>query len=242
MSSLFRRRDTVTLFEHCAAVRAQTRFEILVVEDHPMMVRSITASLEALHPAALASGSIVIAGSLLQARKRFLRREPPALIITDLQLPDSRGLDTLRALLAVAPGIPIIVFSAVDEKSTEQAALDLGAWAFVSKSALPQNFAEKVRPLLAGLNQVSEPVHSAPTPANSGKTSHPVALLTERQRTVLAEVASGYRDREIALRMNIGAQTVRTHLNGIFQRLGVQNRTQASAQYIAWAKAHDALD
>jgi DNA-binding NarL/FixJ family response regulator len=55
---------------------------------------------------------------------------------------------------------------------------------------------------------------------------------------VLAETASGYRDREIALRLKIGEQTVRTHLSVIFQRLGVQNRTQASMHYMAWAKAH----
>lgn len=242
MSSLFRRRDAVSSPEHCAAVHAQARFDILVVEDHPLMVHSIAASLEALLPDGDASGRIVNAGSLLQARKRFLRREPPALIITDLQLPDSRGLDTLRALLALAPGVPIIVFSAVGEMSTEQAALNLGAQAFVSKSALPQNFAQKVRPFLVGLSSVSKLDLSASLRASAGEAQHPVALLTERQRAVLAEVASGYRDREIALRMNIGAQTVRTHLNGIFQRLGVQNRTQASSQYIAWAKAHGALD
>lgn len=220
------------------AAVAQLPFEILIIEDHPMMIRSITASLEAaVHPDAHAQGSVVTVGSLVQARKRFLRREPPALIVTDLNLPDSRGLCTLRVLRALAPDVPIVVFSAADEKTTEQNALDLGARAFVSKSALPRHFAQKIRPLLANL--VPRPTMPVPTPGVARGTCHPIERLTERQRAVLAEAASGYRDREIALRMKIGEQTVRTHLSAIFQRLGVQNRTQASMHYMDWAKAHD---
>ncbi|MDO8777842.1 MAG: response regulator transcription factor [Burkholderiaceae bacterium] len=216
-------------------------FEILIVEDHPMMIRSITASLEALQPDAHKSGRIVTVGSLEQAKKRLLRRVKPGLVISDLNLPDSTGLDTLRALRVVAPNVPVVVFSAVDDESTEQAALDLGAQAFVSKSALPQNFAQKIRPFLLCLEHAREPGHVAPALAVAGETQHPVSMLTERQRTVLAEVSNGYCNSEIALRLKIGEQTVRTHLAGIFQRLGVQNRTQASIQYAAWAKEHDLL-
>lgn len=212
-------------------------FEILIVEDHPMMIRSITASLEALHPDGPLSGRIVTVGSLAQARKRLLRRMQPGLVISDLNLPDSAGLDTLRALRAAAPGIPIIVFSAVDDESTEQTALDMGAQAFVSKSALPQNFSRKIRPFLHRPEKAGHADEFTSAQAHAGETPHPVSLLTERQRAVLAEVAGGYSDREIALRLKIGEQTVRTHLAGIFQRLGVQNRTQASIQYAAWAKA-----
>ena len=128
-----------------------SHFDILIVEDHPMMIRSITASLAVLHPQAHADCGVVIVGSLMQAKKRLLRRrEPPSLVIADLNLPDSRGLATLRALREVAPGIAIVVFSASDDKSTEQAALDLGAQAFISKSALPQNFVQKLQPFLPG--------------------------------------------------------------------------------------------
>lgn len=216
---------------------APAPLDILVIEDHPMMIRSITASLQALHPDVQANASVVTVGSLVQARKRLLRREPPALIITDLNLPDTRGLDTLRALRALAPDIPLIVFSAADERTTEQAARELGASAFVSKSALPQSFAQSIRPFLAHLM----PPARAAEHARAGGVPDPIGQLTERQRAVLAEAASGYRDREIALRLKIGEQTVRTHLTVIFQRLGVQNRTQASMHYMAWAKAHDGV-
>lgn len=213
-------------------------FEILVVEDHPMMIRSITASLAVLNPQSHAASCVVIVGSLTQAKKRLLlRREPPGLVIADLNLPDSRGLATLRALREAASGTVIVVFSACDDRSIERAALDLGAHAFISKSALPQSFVQKIRPFLPW----GDPGLSVFLPVGVREAPHPVDLLTQRQRSVLAEVANGYRNREIALRLRIGEQTVSTHLTTIFQRLGVQNRTQASMQYLAWAKAHGML-
>ncbi|MDR7096703.1 response regulator transcription factor [Hydrogenophaga laconesensis] len=220
-----------------SAAAASAPFEILVIEDHPMMIHSIHASVQALRPDVHANAGVMTVCTLAQARKRFLRRDPPALIITDLNLPDSRGLDTLRTLRALAPGVPVIVFSAADERTTERAALELGAGAFVSKSALPQRFLQKIRPFLMNHMPATAPAASA----GACHAPHPIEQLTERQRTVLAEAAAGHRDREIALRMKIGEQTVRTHLSVIYQRLGVQNRTQASMQYMAWAKAHDVV-
>lgn len=215
-----------------------TPFEILIVEDHPMMIRSITNSLEVLHLRAQVGCSVMVVSTMRQARKRLQGREPPSLIISDLHLPDSRGLGTLHALLVEAPGTPIVVFSACDDKSTERAALALGARAFVSKSALAQDFVQKIRPFLTML----EPGVGADSPqALPCEPPHPVALLTDRQREVLMEVAHGYRDREIALRLKIGPETVRSHLNAVFHHLGVQNRTQASSVYVAWAKNNGLL-
>lgn len=228
--------------QHSSPACKPPPFDILIVEDHPMMIRSIAASLEVLQPQAYAGRSVMIVGSLMQARKRLEGREPPGLLIADLHLPDSRGLATLRALRGMAPTVAIVVFSASDDKSTEQAVLDLGAKAFISKSALPQSFVQKIVPFLQGVTSLGDARRSALATAHAREMPHPVDLLTERQRAVLAEAANGYRNREIALRLKIGEQTVRTHLNTIFQRLGVQNRTQASMQYMAWTKAHGALD
>lgn len=215
--------------------------EILVVEDHPLMASSITASLQTLQPTSSVLARVVVATSLAQAKKRLLRRIQPSLVITDLNLPDSAGLDTLRALRLAAATTPIVVFSVVDDKATEQAVLDLGAEAFISKSSLPQNFLLKIKPYLAAFGNGRASGHLTSVDRVATAVTHPLALLTERQRVVLAEVANGYSNREIALRLKIGEQTVHTHLTDVFQRLGVQNRTQASLQYVAWITEHGTL-
>lgn len=211
---------------------------ILVVEDHPMMVRSITASLETLHPSGHPGRRILTVGSLAQAKRSLLRPARPDLVIADLNLPDSAGLDTLSALVTAAPGVPIIVFSATDDKTTAQAVLEMGARAFVPKSAMPQNFAQQIRPYLVALSQFDGSNPRASIDTAVIEALHPIELLSDRQREVLIEVAQGYKDNEIATRLNVSLPTVRSHLMAIFERLGVKNRTQASMKYIAWAKAN----
>lgn len=216
-------------------------FEVLVVEDHPLMANSITTSLQTLQSASSVLVRVMVATSLAQAKKRLLRRIQPRLVITDLNLPDSVGLDTLRALRVAAAKIPIVVFSVVDDKATEQAVLDQGAEAFISKSSLPQSFVQKIKPYFAAFDSFRSPGNSASGHGVAVAVTHPLSLLTERQRVVLAEVANGYSNREIALRLKIGEQTVHTHLTDVFQRMGVQNRTQASLQYVSWITEHGVL-
>lgn len=204
--------------------------EILIVEDHPMMASSITTYVQSVHP----NVRTVVACSVSQARKRLSRREKPVLIIADLNLSDSSGLATLETLLSLAPRETIMVFSMNDDPAIEQKALALGAQCFVSKSSLPEHFARKIREQLAqALRADCEPPPSSL--ANDGM----IATLTARQLAVLAEIASGYSNRDIAQRLKISEETVRTHLSDIFQRLGVQNRTQASVQYMTWAQKND---
>ncbi len=68
---------------------------------------------------------VVVVRSLGQATKRFSKRDRPALIIADLNLPDSNGLATLKELRGLAPEVPIMIFSMNDDPDTEQAALAL---------------------------------------------------------------------------------------------------------------------
>jgi DNA-binding NarL/FixJ family response regulator len=203
-------------------------FEVLIVEDHPMMASSVTSYLQTMHVNVRA----VVVRSMAQTRKRFLKRDRPVLIIADLNLPDSAGLETLKELRRLAPDEPIMVFSMNDDPDTEQAALALGARSFVSKASLPEHFVRQIKEHLAGI--ADQPVPEGdqrPKPDN-----HPVAYLTPRQKTVLAELAGGYSNREMAQRLKISEETIHSHLSEIFQRLGVQNRTQASIQYLTWAQ------
>jgi DNA-binding NarL/FixJ family response regulator len=72
----------------------------------------------------------------------------------------------------------------------------------------------------------------------NGKPTHKLEQLTAKQNSVLAELAQGYSNKEIARSLNLSDETVRTHLAGIFRRLGVRNRTQATKRYLLDAQAH----
>jgi two-component system nitrate/nitrite response regulator NarP len=204
--------------------------EVLIVEDHPMMASSVTSYLQTMH----INVRSVVVRSIAQAKKWLAKRDRPILIIADLNLPDSIGLETLKELRDLAPLVPIMVFSMDDDPGTERAVLTMGAKSFVSKSSLPEHFIRQIKAHLASV--VEQPVTEYSS--KSKKDEHPVASLTPRQQAVLAEVASGYSNREMAQRLRISEETIHSHLSEIFQRLGVQNRTQASIQYLTWAQKH----
>lgn len=187
-----------------------------------MMVSSMLACLQSLSPKATA----VAAGSLAAAQDLVARRGTPQLVIVDLKLPDSDGLPTVQAVKDLAPEAKIVVFSATDDAETAQATRLMGT-SFISKSSVIRSFAVELRRVLESANlQTSK----SPTWGNDA-----VQALSARQLDVLAELASGCCNREIAERLDISEQTVRTHMRAVFRRLGVQNRTQAGFAYLQWA-------
>jgi two-component system nitrate/nitrite response regulator NarL len=201
--------------------------EILIVEDHPLMAGSIAAYLQSMQ---IHARSVTVR-SLAQAKKRMFKRDKPDLIITDLNLPDSSGLETIRELRSVAPDQVIMVFSMDESPETAKAALAAGAQSYVSKSSLPEHFIHQIKVHLGAVKE--QPARPAPRYLTD---IHPMESLTARQKTVLAELAAGYSNRELARKLRISEETIHSHLSEIFQRLGVQNRTQASVQYLTWAQ------
>jgi DNA-binding NarL/FixJ family response regulator len=198
---------------------------ILIVEDHPMMASSVQACLSALRP----NATSIVASSLAQARDLMATRGEPRLIITDLNLPDSDGLETLAAVKAMAPHAKVVVFSALQNHALAQEALRMGANGVVAKSTGSEKFAEEILRWVDACGLWPAPMRSARVVTDDlGK------LLSKRQHSVLALLANGQSNREIAQQLQVGESTVCTHVAEVLQRLGVKNRTQASARYLAW--------
>lgn len=214
-------------------------YHILILEDHPMMVGPIKASVQG-----LPFKSKVFAASRLielQTDTRFATFAPH-LIVADLNLPDSKGLATLEALQAQYPTAQILVFSQIDDVRIEAQVLKLGAYGYVSKSQPPKVFVERLHQALGDIQQQSL------TPNGYGRAMDAVELdpvdaamesLTLQQRKVLVALASGRTNDAMALQLEISEATIRTHLTEIFQKLKVKNRSQAIVCYLHWASQHE---
>jgi DNA-binding NarL/FixJ family response regulator len=212
-------------------------FNILILEDHPMMVESIRATVRS----TTFKIKLFVANSLLDLDKRahLLAMATPALVVADLNVPDSTGLDTLVHLRARYADTPILVFSQTDDRFFEQKALAHGATAFVSKSRHPQIFLSKLEQMLNALHeQLPTWLDSQSYPAHDSEASERLAALTPQQKKVLAALASGLATRQIAEHLELAEQTVRAYLAGIFQRLEVKSRSQAIVLYLNW-KSHN---
>ena len=202
---------------------------VLIVEDHPMMVNALRASMQEVLPQA----KFVHANSQAQGLALLEQYDDFSLVLLDLNLPDSQGVATLNAFCQARPSGALMVFSMVDDPAVEDMCL-----------ANQVTYLHKSEPVSRLLDMVLQTLQTAVTfpdlpSATVLKARETLALavqtLSPRQLHVLAELARGKSSREIAQHFGVEESTVRTHQNVIYQRLGVKNKTQASAIYWQWS-------
>ena len=192
----------------------------LIVEDHPLVSDSLVACIRDCNEEL----QVDTAESLRPALRILAQRPLPLLIVTDLTLTDANGTEAVRRLRQAAPDSPLLVFTALDDPSLRSEAKALGAKGYLIKSASIQTLRDEIRAALGTLPKSQHLV-----PAAGGEPSR---LLTPKQLAVLEELTAGRSNHEIAVRMNISEETIRSHIKEILGRLAVKNRTEAVVRYL----------
>jgi DNA-binding NarL/FixJ family response regulator len=189
----------------------------LIADDHPMVRDALRTGLERSFPGA----AVALAGSLAEARAGLEHHPETDALLLDLDMPGMDGLAGLALLRSDWPTVPIIVVSAARDASVARRTYDLGASAYVDKSASLEQIAATVRAVLDG--EILEP-----PPADAGDTvAQRAAQLTPQQWRVLALMVQGDQNKQIAYKLGVGEATVKAHVTVILRKLGVRSRTQA---------------
>ena len=160
----------------------------------------------------------------------LLATEPgPDLVLLDLALADSVGLDTLHRVRERSPQARVIVLSADDRPETVLDAIEAGAAGFIPKTADAGVLQQALATVLAGGVYVPPMtlLVGGGAPAASTPRSAESLDLSPRQVDVLRLLIEGHSNKVIARRLEISPSTVRTHVEALFERLGAHNRTQA---------------
>jgi len=189
---------------------------ILIVDDHPLVVSAMQLAV-----APIFENPEFESASTISQASTFMLARSPRLILLDLSLPDADGLDGVYRLRAQRPNATLVVISGRDDQITVALARSLGIDGFISKSQSLTDIQRLVRSILAG-----EPVF--PSHGEPGPAACAIAALTPAQGRVLAAVATGKLNKQIAFELGVSESTVKSHLFTIFKKIGVLNRTQAS--------------
>jgi DNA-binding NarL/FixJ family response regulator len=198
--------------------------KILVIDDHPLIVRALAQLLPHMDPAIEVRGAVDPAEAVA-----VLDNEPDvALVLLDLALPGARGLDFLGDLKLDYPGVPIVVLSATHDRATVMAALGAGAHGFVPKTADPSALLDAIRRVLEG--GVYLMPDTTPLAEGDGVHIRPDALgLTARQTDVLKLLVQGKPNKLICRDLKLSEGTVKVHVSAILKALRVHSRTEAIA-------------
>jgi DNA-binding NarL/FixJ family response regulator len=196
---------------------------ILIVDDHALVREGLATLLRSLSPGA----SVAHAGTFSEAMS-LAASGPFTLALVDLQLPDQPGFGFIERLRAEYPEIPVVVVSAHEDRDSVIRALDLGAKAFIPKSADVDRVREGLAAVLDGRVFLPDAVRSASGGAPAGETGDGQDWnLTDRQTEVLALLVAGLPNKLIARRLEIAESTVKIHVSAILRELRVASRTQA---------------
>lgn len=198
---------------------------VLVVDDHALFTDAILPILER-------SGMEVLAvvrsgGEALAAA----RHERPDLVMVDLGLPDVGGIGLGARILRELPGTKVIALTGRRDPEAVQQALEAGFHGFLTKDIPMTRFAESLRAAVGGEVVVFQRPEAESRPVSMEDRNAELLSrhLTARELEVLALLVEGSDNAQIAARLSVSANTVRTHVQSILTKLGVRSRLQAAA-------------
>jgi DNA-binding NarL/FixJ family response regulator len=201
---------------------------VLIADDHRLM-REGTAALLAADERVEVVG---IAADGAEAIALAERRSPDVALL-DLNMPGVRGIEACAAIRRSTPETEVMILTVSEHEPDLYASLRVGAAGYLLKDIAPSELIEAV--LAAGRGEpripasmagrlLQELAGAAPQPS-----AGPLGSLTEREREVLALLAEGLRNREIADRLVISEATVKTHVRHVLEKLHFRNRAEAAA-------------
>jgi DNA-binding NarL/FixJ family response regulator len=203
---------------------ANKALSVVVVDDHGVYRSGLVSMLRESGIDVLAEAASGPEGVEVTLRER------PDVVLMDVNLPGFDGIEAVRRLAEAAPEVSAVVLTVLADESTVVEALTAGAAGFLLKDAPIDDMLPGLRAVAGGESLLSPSIarklarrlreHTAPTP-------DPVVEMTEREHQVLALLADGRNNREIAATLYISQNTVKSHVSNLLEKLGVGNRVQA---------------
>ena len=202
---------------------------VLLVDDHAIFRQGVKLIIQSFN-----SGIKVIEAISTAQCAELVQQHEVDLILLDLKLSDTSGLDSLIAIKDFVPDIPVIVLSGEDDILVIHKTIEFGAMGFISKMASHEDLLAAIKRVISG--GVYLPAQMTVYPQNGQQSldggekndfQGVLEGLSERQREILYYVLQGKPNKTISTGLDISESTVKNHISSILSSLGARNRTEA---------------
>jgi DNA-binding NarL/FixJ family response regulator len=199
--------------------------KVIVVDDHPIFRLGLAASLAEMEHVELV-GEAAIAADVPE----LVERTSPDLVLLDLHLPDTSGLEVNRWLAANHPGVKVVVLTMSEDHHATVAAIRDGARGYVVKGADPTHIEHVIDSVMSGdvvLDQGVARAMAELAQLRAATVSSPFPQLSRREADILELMARGLDNQTIARELVLTPKTVRNHVSNVLAKLNAGDRSQA---------------
>jgi DNA-binding NarL/FixJ family response regulator len=201
------------------------RVRCLAVDDHPTVRQGLSLLFGSTEDVELV-GTVENGEDALDAIEQL----QPEVVIMDVRLPGIDGISALRRIQQKAPGVKSVVFSAYGDKRLLSDAISAGARGYVMKGSPPEDLLRAVRTVIDGKPFVDPSLSPTLLMTNGGD-----APLSEREREILQLLAEGYHTEEVARRIGLSPETVKSDTKRAIGKLEADTRVHAVANALRQA-------
>ena len=215
---------------------APKKVRIMVVDDHPIMREGLTRVIEE-------AGDLAVCAQAesIQRALELIEKTEPGLIIVDIGLGGTNGLELIKDVKARHPKLPVLVHSMHEEQVYAQRSLQAGARGYLMKQEPAAKLLQAIRQVLSGEIYLSETMtrrmlHRVAGSA-SGKGLSPVECLSDRELEVFELLGRGQKTKEIAGQLHLSVKTVQTYCEHLKEKLLLRDATSLVRFAVQWAEA-----
>ncbi len=203
------------------------QIKILIADDHPVVREGLFAMLSR-------EPDFKVVGEAKDGAEAVdkARRLNPDVVLMDLRMPELDGVEAMRQIRSTNPDIKFIILTTYSDDEYIFSGIEAGARAYLLKDAPREELFKAIRAVYKGESLI-QPVVASRLIDRFTELSRKVPSgeqLTERETEILQLMARGAANKEISAQLSISESTVKTHISNIFQKLGVNDRTEAVTQ------------
>ncbi len=205
-----------------------SRMRVVVADDHPMFRAGVVATLKS-------AGTFEVVGEASSADEavKVVKDRQPDVVLLDLNMPGS-GLTAAAAITQACPAVRVVMLTVSETSESVNAALEAGASGYILKGTSATEFVRVVHSIGGGESYVTPGLAARLLTQMRQKAAtrqaEGLSDLTVREEEILAQVACGLTNKEIANKLLLSEKTVKHYMTNVMQKLQVRNRVEAAIQ------------
>ena len=207
---------------------------IMIVDDHAIVLHGLKELINS-EP----DLEVTMTADSAERALEMLRKGLPDIVVTDISLPGLSGLELIKEVTLMHPGLPSLVLSMHDELVHGERALRAGAKGYLVKQEAPEKVIKAIRTVLAGGRYLSARMQSLLTQKVRGRSGkQPVSILsslTDREQEIFRMIGLGLGTSEIAAKVNRSVKTIEAHRANLKAKLGLRNAHELNRFAANWA-------